>query len=204
MRLTRAPQQTPLADAALAVRAFTASIELVDSALAGHCAAVALYSRDLAAMLGVSPADQTLVYVAGLLHDLGKLALPPRLRWTPAADLTLEERREFEAHPALAERALASADSVAVADLVRHQAEQFDGSGYPDGLAGEDIPLASRIIAVANAYNEMTMNTPLSNGIPERIARLRLARAAGVALDPNVVATFERLVSPLATTQSHA
>jgi HD-GYP domain-containing protein (c-di-GMP phosphodiesterase class II) len=81
---------------------------------------------------------------------------------------------------------------------LRHQKERFDGGGEPDGLAGESIPLLARILAVANAYDELTTGSPWREGVPDRAARLRIVRESGTTFDPVVVAAFERLLAAAA------
>jgi HD-GYP domain-containing protein (c-di-GMP phosphodiesterase class II) len=82
-----------------------------------------------------------------------------------------------------------------VATVVRHHHERIDGEGYPDGIPGDDIPLLSRIIAVADAYNAMTSDRPYRDGMPSRVARLRLAQAVENQFDTGVVAAFEAILA---------
>jgi HD-GYP domain-containing protein (c-di-GMP phosphodiesterase class II) len=110
--------------------------------------------------------------------------------------LTLEERRRMEEHSAIGERILAEVDDyMDIARIVRHHHERVDGEGYPDGLAGEEIPLISRILAVADAYNAMTSGRPYRDAMPSRVARLRLAQAVGSQFDTTVVAAFEAILA---------
>jgi HD-GYP domain-containing protein (c-di-GMP phosphodiesterase class II) len=110
--------------------------------------------------------------------------------------LTLDERREMQRHSEIGERILANVDTYAeIAAIVRHHHERMDGQGYPDGIAGAEIPLLSRIIAVADAYNAMTSNRPYRDAMPSRVARLRLAQAVETQFDTSVVAAFEALLA---------
>src|SRR5918992_379562 len=121
--------------------------------------------------------------------------LPPGLLEKPGA-LTLDERRQMEEHSAIGERILAKVeDYEEIAKIVRHHHERVDGNGYPDGLSGEEIPLVSRIIAVADAYNAMTSDRPYRDAMPSRVARLRLAQAVESQFDTNVVAAFEAILA---------
>jgi putative nucleotidyltransferase with HDIG domain len=130
-----------------------ATLDARDRYTAGHSAAVAIYARDIAARMGLSREEQQLAHLCGLVHDMGKVGLPPGLLEKPGA-LTLEERRQMEEHAAIGERILSKVEDYAeIAAIVRHHHERWDGMGYPDQLAGESIPLLSRIIAVADAYN---------------------------------------------------
>jgi HD-GYP domain-containing protein (c-di-GMP phosphodiesterase class II) len=102
----------------------------------------------------------------------------------------------MEQHPAIGERILAKVEDYAeIAKIVRHHHERIDGQGYPDGQAGSEIPLISRIIAVADAYDAMTSDRPYRDPMPSRVARLRLAQAVGSQFDTNVVLAFEAILA---------
>jgi putative nucleotidyltransferase with HDIG domain len=175
--------------------ALVAALDARDQYTAGHSAAVAVYARDIAARLGLSEANQQLAHLCGLVHDIGKVGLPAGLLEKPGA-LTLEERRRMEEHSAIGERILAKVDDYAeIAWIVRHHHERIDGNGYPDRLRGDDVPLISRIIAVADAYNAMTSGRPYRDAMPSRVARFRLAQAAGTQFDTSVVAAFEAILA---------
>jgi putative nucleotidyltransferase with HDIG domain len=175
--------------------ALVATLDARDRYTAGHSAAVAIYARDIAARMDLSPEERQLAHVAGLVHDIGKIGLPAGLLEKPGA-LTLEERREMQRHSEIGERILANVATYAdIAAIVRHHHERVDGGGYPDGLSGGEIPLVSRIIAVADAYNAMTSDRPYRDGMPSRVARLRLAQAVDTQFDTGVVAAFEALLA---------
>ena len=175
--------------------ALIATLDARDQYTAGHSAAVAIYSRDIAARMGIVEAVCDQAYLCGLVHDIGKIGLPPGLLEKPGA-LTLEERRQMQEHSAIGERILAHVDEYAeISTIVRHHHERIDGQGYPDGLADETIPLVSRIIAVADAYNAMTSNRPYRDAMPSRVARLRLAQAVESQFDTSVVAAFEAILA---------
>jgi putative nucleotidyltransferase with HDIG domain len=162
---------------------------------AGHSAAVAVYARDIAARLGLSEEDQQIARLCGFVHDIGKVGLPAGLLEKPGS-LTLEERRRMEEHSVIGERILAKVDDYAeIARVVRHHHERVDGNGYPDSIRGEEIPLLSRIIAVADAYNAMTSGRPYRDAMPSRVARFRLAQATGTQFDTTVVAAFEAILA---------
>ena len=106
-----------------------------DRYTAGHSAAVAIYARDIAERLGLADEQQQLAHLCGLVHDIGKIGLPPGLLEKPGA-LTLEERKQMQEHSAIGERILAKVEDYAeIAKIVRHHHERIDGMGYPDGLA---------------------------------------------------------------------
>lgn len=175
--------------------ALVAALDARDQYTAGHSAAVAVYARDIAARLGLSGEDQQMAHLCGLVHDIGKVGLPAGLLEKPGA-LTLEERRRMEEHSAIGERILAKVDDYAeIARIVRHHHERVDGNGYPDRVRGEEIPLLSRIIAVADAYNAMTSGRPYREAMPSRVARFRIAQAAGTQFDTTVVAAFEAILA---------
>ena len=175
--------------------ALIATLDARDRYTAGHSAAVAIYSRDIAKRMALSPVTQDLAYLCGLVHDIGKIGLPPGLLEKPGA-LTLDERRQMQQHSAIGERILAHVDEYSeIATIVRHHHERMDGQGYPDGLADDDIPLVSRIIAVADAYNAMTSDRPYRDAMPSRVARLRLAQAVDSQFDTAAVAAFEAILA---------
>ena len=175
--------------------ALVATLDARDRYTAGHSAAVAIYSRDIAKRMGLSVVDQQKAHLCGLVHDIGKIGLPAGLLEKPGA-LTLDERRQMQEHSAIGERILGKVEDYAeIARIVRHHHERIDGHGYPDGLTGDDIPLLSRIIAVADAYNAMTSDRPYRESMPSRVARLRLAQAVETQFDTAVVAAFEAILA---------
>jgi putative nucleotidyltransferase with HDIG domain len=175
--------------------ALVATLDARDQYTAGHSAAVAIYARDIAKRMSLPEEEQRLAHMCGLVHDIGKIGLPPGLLEKPGA-LTLEERRQMEKHSEIGERILAKVDSYAeIAKIVRHHHERVDGEGYPDRIPGEHIPLLARIIAVADAYNAMTSDRPYRDAMPSRVARMRLAQAVDSQFDTGVVAAFEALLA---------
>ena len=175
--------------------ALVAALDARDEYTAGHSAAVAVYSRDIAARMGLDHAAREAAYVAGLVHDIGKIGLPAGLL-EKAGPLSLEERRQMQEHSIIGERILSNvATYPEIALVVRHHHERVDGHGYPDHLSADSIPLLSRIIAVADAYNAMTSNRPYRDAMPTQVARLRLAQAVESQFDTGVVAAFEAILT---------
>jgi putative nucleotidyltransferase with HDIG domain len=175
--------------------ALVATLDARDRYTAGHSATVAIYARDIARRMGLSEQEQELVHLCGLVHDVGKIGLPAGLLEKPGA-LTLDERRHMEQHPVIGERILQKVDDYGeIAAIVRHHHERMDGLGYPDCLEGVEIPLLSRVISVADAYNAMTSDRPYRDAMPSRVARLRLAQAVESQFDTSVVAAFEALLA---------
>ena len=175
--------------------ALVTTLDARDRYTAGHSEAVATYARVIAERLGLPEEDQQLAFLCGLVHDVGKIGLPPGLLEKPGP-LTLDERHQMEQHAAIGERILANVDDYKeIAQVVRHHHERIDGNGYPDGLSGEEIPILSRIIAVADAFDAMTSDRPYRDSMPQRTARLRLAQAAGTQFDPTIVLALESVLA---------
>jgi putative nucleotidyltransferase with HDIG domain len=172
-----------------------ATLDARDQYTAGHSAAVAVYAHDIAVRMDLDDEQSQLAHLCGLVHDIGKIGLPAGLLEKPGA-LTLDERREMQRHSEIGERILANVDTYAeIASVVRHHHERVDGQGYPDGVPETEIPLLSRIIAVADAYNAMTSDRPYRDAMPSRVARLRLAQAVETQFDTSVVAAFEAILA---------
>jgi HD-GYP domain-containing protein (c-di-GMP phosphodiesterase class II) len=142
------------------------------------------------------PAEESArAFLCGLVHDIGKVGLPPSLLGKEGP-LTLEERRQMQEHSVIGERILREVDAYDdIATIVRHHHERIDGEGYPDGMPGREMPLLSRVIAVADAYNAMTSHRPYREAMPSRVARLRLAQAVESQFDTSVVAAFEAILA---------
>jgi putative nucleotidyltransferase with HDIG domain len=193
-RLAAANDQLRRASLSFAT-ALVATLDARDQYTAGHSAAVAIYARDIALRMGLTEAQQELVHLCGLVHDIGKIGLPAGLLEKPGP-LTLEERRQMEQHSEIGERILRNVDDYSeIADVVRSHHERIDGMGYPDGIHSDDIPLLARIIGVADAYDAMTSDRPYREALPSRVARMRLAQAVGTQFDTGVVAAFEAILA---------
>ena len=175
--------------------ALVQTLEESDRYTAGHSRAVATYSRDIAEKLGLSVEEQERTYLAGLVHDIGKIGLPATLL-NKEGRLTLEEFREMERHSEIGERILSKVEAYAdIATIVRHHHERMDGEGYPDKIVGDHIPMISRIIAVADAYNAMTSNRPYRSAMDFRVARDRLLQAMGSQFYAEAVIAFLAILS---------
>jgi HD-GYP domain-containing protein (c-di-GMP phosphodiesterase class II) len=172
------------------VRAMVSAIDAKDPYTCGHSERVALVSRLLARKMGIGEVDCERVYLAGLLHDLGKLGVPDAvLRKTGA--LTEEERALIRPHPEKGWAILQDLDELSyLFPGVLHHHERFDGGGYPDGLAGKRIPLAARILAVADAYDAMISDRPYRRGMPEERVEAILREGSGTQWDPEVIETL--------------
>ena len=155
-----------------------------------HSESVVDMAVGVAQSLGLSPAQVEDVRAAALLHDIGKVGIPDAILNKPGP-LTPDERTVMAEHPVIGERILRGIGGFApVADIVRHEHESYDGSGYPDGLAGDDIPIGSRIILACDAYHAMTSDRPYRARMTHGEAFRELRRCAGGQFDPNVTAAL--------------
>jgi two-component system, cell cycle response regulator len=138
-------------------------------------------------MVGLSAEQIDNVTRASALHDIGKLAIPEGILEKPGS-LTAEESEFIRQHTVIGERILAAAPSLAgCAKIVRASHENWDGTGYPDGLVGDEIPLEARIIAACDAFQAMTTNRPYRDARAPEDAIAELRRCAGTQFDPDVV-----------------
>jgi diguanylate cyclase (GGDEF)-like protein len=157
----------------------------------GHPGDVAERAVAVGQALGLEDGALPALRAAGALHDIGKLAIPDAILSKPGP-LTQEEWGFIRRHPVIGERILRAAPALApVGPLIRSAREHFDGGGYPDGLAGEEIPLASRIVAVCDAYEAMTSTRPYRPAMSAEAALAELRACSGTQFDPMVVAAFE-------------
>jgi putative nucleotidyltransferase with HDIG domain len=171
--------------------ALVRTVDLRDRVTARHSAAVARYSREIAARAGLSPEDQEVVHTAGLLHDIGKFILPDSILKAGGRKLTDAEWAEFEKHPHEGARIVSQVDGYQpVGEIILAHHERIDGGGYPRGLRGDEIPVLARVIAVANVYDAMTARNAYRDSVSWREAVSRLRQAAGTELDPRFVEVF--------------
>jgi HD-GYP domain-containing protein (c-di-GMP phosphodiesterase class II) len=172
------------------VAVLTDAIEAKDRLLLGHAADVAMYVTAVADRLGLEPRRREELVYAALLHDVGKLAISEQILMKPAA-LSAEERGVVQLHArigALLVRQVPALRQVETAVLHHH--ERWDGRGYPDGLAGEEIPVEARIIAVADAFSAMTADRPYRKPMTISEACAELERCAASQFDPRCVGLF--------------
>jgi HD-GYP domain-containing protein (c-di-GMP phosphodiesterase class II) len=165
------------------------TLDLRDAGTAEHSRTVGRFARDTAAALGLAPARVDRLQAAGVLHDLGKLGIADAILHKPGA-LTDAEWREMTRHPEIGARILEHAGLRDIAAWVLSHHERLDGRGYPSGLAADEIPLESRILAVADAYEAMIADRPYRRGMAPEDARGELERCAGTQFDPTVVEAF--------------
>jgi len=166
------------------------TLSLRDRGTARHSAAVARYARAVAAAAGMSEGQQALVHTAGLLHDIGKASFDDALL-TSAGPLTDQQRAKIRRHPVEGARILRSvAGYETVAEIVEAHHERYDGTGYPHGLAREEIPELARIISVADTYDVMTARDSYRRAVTHEQAVAELRRVAGTQLDEHYVDLF--------------
>jgi putative nucleotidyltransferase with HDIG domain len=169
------------------------TLALRDRSTARHAAAVARYARELAREAGCSEADQDLAHTAGLLHDIGKFALPDRI--LRAEVLSDEDWAVIRRHPQDGATLVGRLDGYGpVADAILYHHEHVDGSGYPAGLIGNEIPLASRILSICSTYDTLTARDSYRPPRTPQDAMTELRRVAGRQLDGELVNSFIAMV----------
>ncbi len=175
------------------ITAMASAIDARDAYTHGHSQRVTEYAVAIAEEMGLSPAEVDIIRNASILHDVGKIGIKEEILKKPGR-LSEDERREMEYHPFIGTKILHSVRLLEpVMPLVYHHHERFDGTGYPDGLRGEEIPLGARIISVADAFESMTSDRPYRKAMPVEDALAELRHNAGRQFDPRVVEVFLRL-----------
>src|SRR5829696_3927250 len=169
------------------VRSLALALEARDGYTGEHSDAVERLSVAVARRLGLDRPQIADVQSTALLHDIGKIGIPDRVLHKPGR-LDEDEWALMHEHPVIGERILRPLPGFgSVATAVRHEHERWDGGGYPDGLAGEDIPLPSRIVFACDAWNALVSDRPYRRALPPADARAELGRCAGTQFDPRVV-----------------
>ncbi len=178
------------------IKAFTALIELRGSAQVGHARQVADLTRQIAQAMTLDADAAHDLPIAALLHDIGHIGLSDAVLARPLSRLDLDELRRYRLHPVLGEQALlASDDMQGVAPLIRAHHERWDGQGFPDGLRGAAIPLGARILAVADAFEDLRSGRIDGQALSPPDARRAVLAARGSQFDPAVVDAFASLFS---------
>ncbi len=166
------------------------ALEAKDEYTRGHSDRVATLARRLALAAGLGVREVVTIAQSGLLHDLGKIAVPERIL-RKAGPLTDDEWQVMRRHPLTGAQIVAPLEFFADGALiVRHHHERHDGSGYPDGLAGETIPLGARIIAIADVYDALTSDRPYRRALDHRGAHERMTAEADHTLDGRLLGIF--------------
>ncbi|MBO7355030.1 MAG: HD domain-containing protein [Lachnospiraceae bacterium] len=160
------------------------TIDAKDKYTRGHSVRVAKYSRMIAEKMGLSEQDQENVFYSGLLHDIGKIGVPDEII-NGEGDLSNAEYSVVMMHPSVGADILSEIKSLPDMSIgARYHHERYDGTGYPEGIAGEKIPLLARIIAVADSYDAMTSNRSYRSYLPQKEAREEIERNKGTQFDP--------------------
>ncbi|MCX7165411.1 MAG: response regulator [Rhodocyclales bacterium] len=179
----------------VSIKMFSGLMELRGGTMVGHSRRVADLARKLAARLEVPAKDQQDIFVAALLHDIGKIGFPDSLLGRPVSKMSGDEMGVYRKHPAAGESALMPlAELKAVASIIRAHHERFDGQGFPDGLQGAFIPLGARILSVANDYDGMQIGTLSEKRSSPEEARAMLAQTSGKRYDPQVLDAFFAMI----------
>ncbi|WP_205695811.1 HD-GYP domain-containing protein [Conexibacter sp. SYSU D00693] len=175
------------------VRALCNAVEARDAYTGKHAERVAAYGLAIARETGTRLAEDPEIEFGFLLHDVGKVAVPDAILWKPEP-LTAEERLLMERHPVVGWEIVQGIDFLGDAKLVvRHHHERWDGTGYPDRLAGDEIPLAARVFAVADVLDAVTTERPYRPPSSLAEARSIIGAGAGSHFDPAVVEAFKRV-----------
>jgi len=176
------------------VEALANALEAQDEYTGDHARALAEMTLAVGGELDLDPERLKVLELAALFHDIGKIGVPSEIIRKPGP-LTAAELREMKRHPEIGEQILAPVPFLhPILAIVRACHERWDGHGYPDGLAGEDIPLESRIVFVCDAFHAMTSDRPYRAALPQSEAVRRLRLSAGTQFDPDIVAAFIRVL----------
>jgi putative nucleotidyltransferase with HDIG domain len=175
------------------VRALSNAVEARDAYTGKHAERVTAYGMELARAVGLSIEESPQIEFGFLLHDIGKVAVPDAILFK-AGRLTEGEYALIAQHPVVGAEILRDVDFIGEGKLVvRHHHERWDGSGYPDGLVGEEIPLAARVFAVADTLDALTTDRPYRPAAGWEDARAEIRRFSGRQFDPTVVAAYDAI-----------
>ena len=175
------------------VRALSNAVEARDAYTGKHAERVAAYGLEIARKFPTELVLTPELEFGFLLHDVGKVAIPDAILYKPEP-LTREERALMERHPVIGSEIVHGIEFLAeAADVVRSHHERWDGAGYPDGLAGEDIPLAARVFAVADVLDALTTDRPYRPATSLRDARVMISSERGTHFDPRVIEAFNTI-----------
>jgi putative nucleotidyltransferase with HDIG domain len=179
------------------IGALSDAIEIRDSYTAGHSQQIAQYCLAVAEELGLSKEDQETLHFAALLHDIGKIGVSDAIL-RKRGRLSRQESAEMRRHCAIGARVAKRIEKLGpVVPIIYHHHERYDGTGYPDGLSGEEIPLLARVLAVADALGAMTSNRPYRQALTLKQAVDEIRKASGSQFDPIVVEALTRALAQL-------
>lgn len=172
-----------------ALNALSAALEATDPYTFEHARDVATWAVQIGERLGLPDAELRDLELAAIFHDIGKIAIPTEILNKPGS-LTADEFEVMKSHTIIGERIIVPLGLPSISPVVRHEHERWDGAGYPDGIAGNAIPLGSRIIFVCDAYHAITSDRPYRRAQSHAVAREILVENAGSQFDPAVVSVF--------------
>jgi len=176
------------------IKSLAMAIDAKDKYTNGHSSRVAEYSKEIAARYGYSEDEQNEIYIIGLLHDVGKIGVPDAII-NKNGKLTDEEFAVIKKHPVIGTQILGTITEMPnLINGARWHHERFDGKGYPDGLAGEEIPEVARIIAVADSYDAMTSHRSYRDTLPQEKVREEIVRCSGTQFDPKFAAIMLEII----------
>jgi putative nucleotidyltransferase with HDIG domain len=174
------------------LHSLTSAVDAKDAYTCGHSERVALVSRHLASQLGLNDRDVEQVYMAGVLHDVGKIGVPESVL-QKTGRLTPEEFEQIKRHPAIGAKILQDVKQIReIIPGVLHHHERYDGKGYPAGLSGNSIPLMGRIICLADCFDAMTSSRTYRKALPLEVALTEIRRCSGTQFDPALAEVFLR------------
>ena len=170
------------------------ALEAKDPNIERHLRAVSRLASLIGRRMSLPQEQMQALIVGGLLHDVGKIRVPDTVLHKPGR-LTAEEYEVMKRHPVLGIEIVSSVKELAVAlPAINHHHERFDGTGYPDGLSGEDIPLVARVVAVADAFDSMIRDRPYGYGMSEEAALKEVEDNSGTQFDPRIVRTLREVL----------
>jgi HD-GYP domain-containing protein (c-di-GMP phosphodiesterase class II) len=186
------------------IGALLGSLAAKDHYTQGHSAAPMQHALSVAKVLGLGPDEVAAVNLGALFHDIGKIGIPEHILRKPSA-LTEEEWAEMKTHPIIGANLIGEVPNLEVIrPIVLAHHERYDGSGYPNGLRGDAIPLAAQIIAVADTYEAMTSTRPYRSALSHAEAVCELRRVSGTQLNPVVVEAFIRQLEIAESSEEHS
>ncbi len=176
------------------LKTFANTIEAKDLYTKGHSVRVSTYAERLAQKIGLPPDEVRNIYISAILHDVGKILIPDSIL-NKKGELTESEFSDMKTHAEIGAEILRDFTAVPnISNIVLHHHEKFDGSGYPDGLKGAEIPLESRIICIADCFDAMTTTRCYRKSMPLKDAIAELERCAGHQFDPELIPPFVELI----------
>jgi putative two-component system response regulator len=174
--------------------ALAGAMTIRDDTTGGHVQRLAVLAVRLGQAIGLDPQELETVRLGASLHDIGKIGIPDRVLLKPGP-LDVEEKTLMRSHTVIGDRLLASVDELAAArEIVRHHHERWDGAGYPDGLVGEEVPIAARVVSVADGLEAMSARRPYREPLTREEILRELEQGRGKQWDPTIVDAAVRLL----------